>query len=269
MKVVPQIITLFIVTSVGWYFYERHDAFHALVVDVAVYAGLSQQPVMQAPSGISTTVTTGTPTPVEPTQMQTRQSAERATDLSLNQKTTLAEPQQALVAPPVLPQKQVSPATTAVAPESTSSPQSSTMPTELSAQQDASAPSEQPMLKSVDVLRSQAPQPVATDKVTDRKQQALNGLQAARAAWHQGDHDKAIQLYVQLMQEYNNHPDFAGELGNIYFTKGQTELAVKAYSEAFLRLIRNKDFTRAQQVLLIVYNIDQEQAAALKEYFAP
>jgi tetratricopeptide (TPR) repeat protein len=73
-------------------------------------------------------------------------------------------------------------------------------------------------------------------------------------------------MYLELMQEFQNHPDFAGELGNIYFSKGQTELAVRAYSEAFFRLLKNNDHERAEQVLGIIYNIDQEQAALLNEY---
>ena len=102
-----------------------------------------------------------------------------------------------------------------------------------------------------------------------RRQEALVGLSAARLDWQQGNHDTAINTYWQLLREYPNHPDFAGELGNIYFSQGQTEMAVNAYSEAFLRLLKNQDNERAMQVLQIVYNIDQEQAALLREYLPP
>lgn len=102
-----------------------------------------------------------------------------------------------------------------------------------------------------------------------RRQEALAGLSAARLDWHQGNHDAAINTYWQLLREYPNHPDFAGELGNIYFAQGQTEMAVNAYSEAFLRLLKNHDREGAMQVLQIVYNIDQEQAVLLREYLSP
>jgi tetratricopeptide (TPR) repeat protein len=100
-----------------------------------------------------------------------------------------------------------------------------------------------------------------------RKNQALSGLAAARNAWHQGNRDKAIGMYHALMQEFRNHPDFAGELGNIYFAQGQTEMAVKAYSEAYIRLLKNRDLERAEQLLGIIYHLDQEQAVFLNEYF--
>jgi hypothetical protein len=103
--------------------------------------------------------------------------------------------------------------------------------------------------------------------IEDRKNQALAGLAAARAAWHQGNHDRAISMYLELMSEFQNHPDFAGELGNIYFSKGEIDMAIKAYSEAYVRLLKNNDQERAEQVLGIVYNLDQEQAAMLRYYF--
>jgi tetratricopeptide (TPR) repeat protein len=103
--------------------------------------------------------------------------------------------------------------------------------------------------------------------IEDRKNQALSGLAAARATWHQGNHDKAISMYLELMREFENHPDFAGELGNIYFSKGEIDMAIKAYSEAYVRLLKNNDQERAEQVLGIIYNLDQEQAAMLRDYF--
>lgn len=102
-----------------------------------------------------------------------------------------------------------------------------------------------------------------------RKQQALAGLEASRAAWRQNDRDKAIMLYWQFLEEFPEHPDFAGELGNIYFSTGQMELAANAYSEAFVRLLRNNDWQRARYVLGIVHSINPQQAAWLSAYFMP
>ncbi len=102
-----------------------------------------------------------------------------------------------------------------------------------------------------------------------RKQNALVGLAAARQAWHSGQSGEAVQQYMRLMREYGNHPDFAGELGNIYFARGEAELAVNAYSEAVVRLLRNGDNPRARKTLHIIHNLNPGRASILQKHFAP
>ena len=109
----------------------------------------------------------------------------------------------------------------------------------------------------------------AEARILQRKQNALAGLIAARQAWHSGQPGQAIWQYQYLMREYGNHPDFAGELGNIYLSRGETRLAVDAYSEAVIRLLKNGDRPRAARTLNIIHNLDQERADILRQYFAP
>ncbi len=122
----------------------------------------------------------------------------------------------------------------------------------------------------------ETPMPVEESVVSEpeassqqRKNKALTGLSDARRAWLEGNQDAAIAQYQSLMQEFSNHPDYAGELGNIYFSRGELDLAVSAYSEAVVRLLKNGDVQRARQAHTIVLNLDQEQGGLLREYFAP
>ncbi len=118
----------------------------------------------------------------------------------------------------------------------------------------------------------ESPHPLATmpeSGFSQRKQNALAGLVTARQAWHRGKVQQAVQQYQYLMREYSNHPDFAGELGNIYFSLGQTELAVTAYSQAIVRLLKNGDYPRARNTLQIIHSLDQQRAYNLQEHFAP
>lgn len=155
-------------------------------------------------------------------------------------------------------------------PQVPASPVSPAEPVDEQLRPSASEPEPVPMLTrpSLESVDANENEPAEQDTaIEDRKNQALTGLAAARAAWHQGNHDKAISMYLELMREFQNHPDFAGELGNIYFSRGDIDMAVKAYSEAYVRLLKNNDQERAEQVLGIVYNLDQEQAAMLRDYF--
>lgn len=120
-------------------------------------------------------------------------------------------------------------------------------------------------VKSVPEVAANAPQ----SGMEQRKHAALTGLRTARQAWQEGHEQEAIDYYLYLMNEYRNHPDFAGELGNIYFSQGKIELAVNAYSEAVVRLMKNGDIERARKTHAIIHNLDQEQSAILQEYFTP
>jgi len=332
MKVVPQIITFLILLVIGWYLYDSHSAFQALIDDVVDYSGVSREinrPVTEAvkpKASITRTVepqqapVAATPAadevqpspttdairwpepgkPAESTSTVEKEVVEEAaipapvdvvTNTLATEPGSVEKDQQA--APVQFPSNTEEPAVQPVLEQAKQPPVSvkSESPAEsmslqeplvklMEAPRDAIAEGSTGMSAPVDGAETSAEVPVAdtsathdegaADKVPEdidsRKQKALAGLAAARSAWHQGDHDKAIMLYGQLVREFKNHPDFAGELGNIYFSKGEIELAVNAYSEAFLRLLRNNDMRRAELVLGIVYNIDREQAALLREY---
>ncbi|MCW8963621.1 MAG: hypothetical protein OQL16_07470 [Gammaproteobacteria bacterium] len=336
MKVVPQIITFLILLVIGWYLYDSHSAFQALIDDIVDYSGVSreinrpvagavkpkaslprtvesqQAPVAATPAAdeVQPSATTdaiqwpGPSKPAESTSTVAKEVAEEAAipapvDVVTN--TPAIDPgstekeQQAASAPvqfpsdvdepvvqPVLEQAKQSPV--GVKTESAAESMSALEPLveSMEAPKDSNTEESAGMSTPIDGAETATEMPAADTSATQdqgatdtapedidsRKQKALAGLAAARFAWHEGNHDKAIMLYGQLVREFKNHPDFAGELGNIYFSKGEIELAVNAYSEAFLRLLRNNDMQRAELVLGIVYNIDQEQAALLREYLA-
>ena len=319
MKVVPQIIVFIVILAIGWFIYERHEAFHALVDDIVAYSGLTRQITREVadsnqPSDALSTDTIASTQSMQATvavagtaDKEIKAKPEQQTDRREIVQKEAAPVEAALVWPdevkPLATEKQ-----SAVSEKLVTS-KNNNVKSEVQVLEPMVKPAPQPdearvveggMKSPADPLARQQPEsaePVEaisptknkevvqspaentkprnevntgeiTPSMTTRKQQALAGLAAARAAWQQGDHDRAVKLYNQLIREYKNHPDFAGELGNIYFSRGQTELAVNAYSEAFLRLLRNNDFERAQHVLEIVYNIDRGQAASLREYLS-
>jgi tetratricopeptide (TPR) repeat protein len=319
MKVVPQIIIFIVILAIGWFIYERHEAFHALVDDIVAYSGLTRQITREVadtnqPSDVlstdtieSTQSTEATVVAIDTAEKEIKAKPEQQTDRREIVQKEAAPVEAALVWPdevkPLATEKQSAASEKPVtskndnmklevqALESTVKPvlqpdEAQVVEGEMGSTADLSVRQQTESVKPVEaisptknkeVVQSPAENTKPRNEVNTgeimpsmvtRKQQALAGLAAARAAWQQGDHDQAVKLYDQLIREYKNHPDFAGELGNIYFSRGQMELAVNAYSEAFLRLLRNNDFERAQHVLGIVYNIDRGQAASLREYLS-
>ena len=114
-----------------------------------------------------------------------------------------------------------------------------------------------------------APMPQGPGTLNDEAaaHQALEGLAQARSAWQQGHAEQAIERYRKLMLQYPNHPDFAGELGNIYYAQGNRVQAVDAYAEAFQRLMRMQDYRRAWQLLAVVRKLDYRRAGQLERAF--
>ncbi|TNF98944.1 MAG: hypothetical protein EP297_06835 [Gammaproteobacteria bacterium] len=95
----------------------------------------------------------------------------------------------------------------------------------------------------------------------------LEELFNARDIWEQGDHDLAMKTYSELMMSYPGNPDFPGELGNIYFSKGLTDQAVDAYTEALNRLLEANDLRRAWSLYSAIKKIAPERAAQLEGQF--
>jgi len=98
-------------------------------------------------------------------------------------------------------------------------------------------------------------------------QKALEGLTRARAAWRLGNAELAISHYRQLMTQYPDHPDFASELGNIYYSRGDFSQAVDVYTETFQRLMRMHDYDKAWQILSVIRRKDYERARQLERAF--
>ena len=319
MKVVPQIITFLIILAIGWFTYERHEAFRALVDDIVDYSGLTQQITREVadtnqPSNALSADTSESMQSTEEMVVAT-DTAEKEIKVKSDQQTDsreivqkepapveealvwpdevqpLAAEQSSTEAEKLITSKNDDKKSEVQALESKVKPvpqpdevqvveEERRRPSELSLPQKPESEGSVEAIyptKNKEVVQAPAESTKPRNEVNTgeimpsmaaRIQQALAGLAAARAAWQQGDHDRSVKLYDQMIREYKNHQDFAGELGNIYFSRGQIDLAVNAYSEAFLRLLRNNDFERAQHVLGIVYNIDRGQAASLSEYLS-
>jgi len=87
---------------------------------------------------------------------------------------------------------------------------------------------------------------------------------AARKAYAAGKPD-AIDAYRKLVAAYPDIPDLTGELGNIYFQKGDKAAAAAEYYETALRLIRRDQTDRAACLIGVLKTLDAARAEALKE----
>lgn len=88
-------------------------------------------------------------------------------------------------------------------------------------------------------------------------------LTQARAAYARGDIAAAIAAYQDAAAR---HPDDAaplGELGNVYFTAGQTENAARAWTAAGLVLVAQGDSARARALVPAIRPYDAALAARL------
>lgn len=284
MKVVLQIIIFLILLAVGWFLYGAHSAFQVLVDDIFDYSGITREinrrPAEVARADIPVTQVTK-PQYMSETVERVAKAVEQDPAIDVSKSGTAdflpidesetagyQEPIDALV--------------TALEPELGAAMErdrrriSVTQPPVLEAGRRplvalSAGKVSADNVKTADSSTANGQQMVSSNAVPDvdfSRQQALFDLAVARTAWFRGNHDKAVMLYEQLLQEHRNHPDFAGELGNIYFSRGQIKLGLDAYSEAFLRLLRNNDLPRAEHVLSIVRNIDPERARLLWEYSA-
>lgn len=114
--------------------------------------------------------------------------------------------------------------------------------------------------------------PPATAPVTEAMPAALvpaapagpADLTLARAAYARGDIAAAIAAYQAAAA---GHPDDSaplGELGNVYFTAGQTENAARAWTAAGLVLVAQGDSARARALVPAIRPYDPTMAARLE-----
>lgn len=286
MKVVPQVILFLVLVVIGWFAYENYEPFKALTDDIVEYAGLSEDAPLSPP--VENVIDTRPeadgeveqlPAQVEKIDIVAGETAIAAVAEPVgagdDAGITLAEQPTAVVQDEsvVSPETAIAPASdrlSAAVPASVS--ESDLQPTAEADTMDTAPATSDDILVDTNTPEPVEPASVGTAvkaSSQQRKHQALTGLASARRAWLEGDQDGAIEQYQVLMEAYSSHPDFAGELGNIYFSRGQTELAVDAYAEAVLRLLKNGDVARARQVHAIVLGLDPEQGNLLREYFEP
>lgn len=108
--------------------------------------------------------------------------------------------------------------------------------------------SERPAESGVAPVAVDAPEPVAVQPTTDVSESVTPAVESvpagqasplarARQAYWAGDQNAAIARYKEAIASRPDDPEAHGELGNLYFSRGDWEAAASAYLDAGHRLI--------------------------------
>ncbi len=87
----------------------------------------------------------------------------------------------------------------------------------------------------------------------------------ARKAFYRRDYDASIAAYKQLIANNKDNFDAYGELGNVYFTKGDMKLAAEAYYQAATIMVTQGQNQRAASLIGFLASVDAEKAKKLGE----
>ena len=90
-------------------------------------------------------------------------------------------------------------------------------------------------------------------------------INQARLLHLTGNTNNAIDLYRELGELYPDDPNVVGELGNIFYTKGEWKQASQAYYEAALRLHKLRQNEQIHYLYLVIHGLDPETAEKLRE----
>ena len=93
-------------------------------------------------------------------------------------------------------------------------------------------------------------------------------LADAREAFWLRDHATAESHYQQLIAAQPDNPDGYGELGNMYFSQGEWEKAASAYFEAGTRLVNERLFAQAGELVEVIRGLNGSQADELAQLIA-
>lgn len=88
-------------------------------------------------------------------------------------------------------------------------------------------------------------------------------IEARRAYWN-GDIRWAVRSYQRLIDRYPDHPDYPGELGNIYYEQGARQLAASFYLDSAHLLLERGERSRAQALADILDGLDAAAAGELR-----
>lgn len=88
---------------------------------------------------------------------------------------------------------------------------------------------------------------------------------AAREFFHQREYGLSEQKYKEIIANTKDNYDALGELGNVYFYQGKTELAVQAYFEAAVILVEKGQARRAGSLAEILHALDPSKAVELQK----
>ncbi len=114
-------------------------------------------------------------------------------------------------------------------------------------------------------LAEPQPQAQPQEKSASPKDDATRRQNAARAAYWKGDSKTAEKLYKALIADFPNRVDFAGELGNIYYSSGRVKLAAPYYKRVARDLLATGQTARAQAMLSVLQAIAPQMADELRK----
>jgi len=90
-------------------------------------------------------------------------------------------------------------------------------------------------------------------------------INQARLLHLTGNSSNAIDLYRELAEVYPDDPNVVGELGNVYYLKGDWEQASLAYYEAAIRLQKLRMTEQIHYLYLVIHGLDPDVAEKLRE----
>lgn len=90
-------------------------------------------------------------------------------------------------------------------------------------------------------------------------------INQARLLHLTGNSSNAIELYRELAELYPDDPNVVGELGNVYYLKGDWEQASLAYYEAAIRLQKLRMTEQIHYLYLVIHGLDPDVAEKLRE----
>jgi len=90
-------------------------------------------------------------------------------------------------------------------------------------------------------------------------------INQARLLHLTGNTSNAIDLYRELAEVYPDDPNVVGELGNVYYLKGDWEQASLAYYEAAIRLQKLRMTEQIHYLYLVIHGLDPNVAEKLRE----
>ena len=249
MKVVPQIITFVVLLILGGLAYYYSEAFRNLTDDIMDYAGITQTP----------SLTDAMPVESPPDQRQLPSATIPPHAVIVDTPASIDQPgyidDQVAITP--MPNPELSNDLATIPPMPIVSDPGLAENNLAREMPDPKESRSAPGAQQSDPSKYQTRQPGP-----------LSGLAKARAAWHQGEPRLAIERYQSLMQTYTDHPDFSGELGNIYFSLGEVDLAVDAYLETVIRLLNQGDIIGAGRMHEVVFYLNPYRAQQFSQQFS-
>lgn len=118
---------------------------------------------------------------------------------------------------------------------------------------------------------------VAVSEVTEKDDEETKGSsdqdsvgiddlwRQARTAYGQGDLAAALQHYLTLSEQESDNPDVFGELGNVYYARGNLPEAGQAYYEAAVRLIELGQMRQINYLVRVIEGLSPDSATKLKQ----